>query len=194
MDQDNDGVFGEPIDDVFSGTITFASPDLVVGDAAAPTEVQNGEAITIEWTVTNFGGAAAAMPWTDRIVLSPNDIYGDADDVFLGTVTRSTDLANDASYTETLDLSVPFGVSGDYYVFIRTDYTNAVFEEDDLNNTASRAITIAEADPPADLIVDAITIPSLAYRGESFDLTWRVRNDRYRSNDCRPLDGPCLPQ
>uniref|UniRef100_UPI0035626DD0 CARDB domain-containing protein n=1 Tax=Stieleria sp. TaxID=2795976 RepID=UPI0035626DD0 len=79
--------------------------------------------------------------------------------------------------TASIEASIPFGIAGDYYVFMRTDHSNQVFEEDEMNNTLSRAITIAEADPPADLIVDAISIPASAFIGDTLKVTWRVRND-----------------
>ncbi len=177
MDQDGDGQFGEPDQDTFTATVIFAAPDLLFESFTVPSAAQNGDVLTLSWTVQNLGDTSAAHPWTDRIVLSQDDIYGNAGDIQLGTLVHSTELADGESYTGSIDVNIPFGIQGDYFILIRTDSSNQVFEISDGNNTTSQPIEIAIADPPADLIVDAITVPASGFIGDSIDVTWRVRND-----------------
>ncbi|MEL6107215.1 MAG: CARDB domain-containing protein, partial [Planctomycetota bacterium] len=177
MDQDGDGVFGEATEDQFVGAITFSAPDLSVSATTIPDSAKNGETITIDWTVLNDGAAAAASPWTDRIVISTDQIFGNADDIQLDSINRQQDLAVDGTYDQSVDITIPFEIVGDQFILLRTDSSRDVFEEDEANNTIVHPFSIEEADPPADLIVDAISIPSTAFRGETIDVTWRVRND-----------------
>ncbi len=177
MNQDGDEVFGEADEDTFTATVTFAAPDLTIDSFTVPTSAQNGDVVRIEWTVQNDGLATAAQPWTDRIVLSQDDVYGNSGDIELGRVVRRDDLVDGETYTAFIDVAIPFGIQDDYFILIRTDSAGQVFESSDVNNTTSRPITIALADPPADLIVDAITTPATGFIGDSIDVTWRVRND-----------------
>ena len=177
MDQDGDGIFGEIDEDRFVATVTFAAPDLKLDSITAGDVASNGDVVNVQWTVENLGAATSVNPWTDRVVLSGDDIYGNFDDVELGRFTRDDDLAVAGSYVASLDVEIPFGIDGDYFIIVRTDASNQVFEETDANNTLSRPITIELEDPPADLIVDAISVPSSGFIGDVVDVTWRVRND-----------------
>ena len=59
------------------------APDLVVTSLIVPTEtlIGNPADAQLSWTVANLGTAATTVAeWTDRLVLSTNDIHGDADD------------------------------------------------------------------------------------------------------------------
>ncbi|MBW8894166.1 MAG: hypothetical protein JF617_19450, partial [Burkholderiales bacterium] len=77
-----------------------AYADLAVVSVSAPTQVIDDPAsITVEWTVTNQGvGAGRSTGWTDRIVYSANDVFGDGDDIVLGDVVHNGALAAGASY------------------------------------------------------------------------------------------------
>ncbi len=177
MDQDGDGVFGETDEDRFIATVQFAAPDLQFDSITAPDSAKNGDVVTVQWTVNNIGSAGAANPWTDRIILSRDDFYGNGDDIQLGTLVHSEDVVSGENYSASLDVAIPFGISGDYFLLIRTDSSNQVFEENNANNTISRPLVVELEDPPADLIVDAITTPTNGFIGDSIDVTWRVRND-----------------
>ncbi|MEO1530342.1 MAG: Ig-like domain-containing protein, partial [Planctomycetota bacterium] len=128
MDQDGDGSFGEATEDQFNGVVTFSAPDLTVSASTIPNSAKNGETITIDWTVLNDGAAAAASPWTDRIVISGDQIFGNGDDIQLDTVTRDQDLAIDGTYNQSVDVTIPFGITGDRFILLRTDSSRDVFE------------------------------------------------------------------
>jgi hypothetical protein len=148
MDQDADGTFGEPIKDIFSGTVTFASPDLEIISATLPTEVQNGDTVSIEWVVQNNGGATAARPWTDRVYLSTDNVRGN--DVFVGSFDHSRNLASNASYTVTANPVIPANTAvGDYFVLVETDSTNRVDElTAEGNNISARGSQVSIALTP----------------------------------------------
>ena len=177
MNQDGDAVFGEPDEDTFTATVTFAAPDLTFDSFTVPTSTKNGDVVRIEWTVQNDGQATAIHPWTDRIVLSQDNVYGNSGDIELGRLIHAAELLEGDSYTGFINAAIPFGIQGDYFILVRTDSSNQVFETSDTNNTDSQPISIGLADPPADLIVDAITVPNTGFIGDNINVTWRVRND-----------------
>ena len=177
MNQDGDETFGEADEDTFTATVVFDAPDLSLESFTVPDDAQNGDIISLTWNVQNLGDTTSASPWTDRIVLSQDNVYGNAGDIQLATLVRDADLFDGETYTGTIDVEIPFGIQGDYFILVRTDSSNQVFEVSDTNNTLSQSIEIAVADPPADLIVDAISLPENGFIGDSIDVTWRVRND-----------------
>ncbi|MEM9826972.1 MAG: CARDB domain-containing protein, partial [Planctomycetota bacterium] len=177
MDQDGDGIFGEASEDQFNGSIVFATPDLEITDSQIADSASNGDGITVSFTVTNNGAAIAAASWLDRVVLSTDEIYGNADDVLLGTASTTDDLPIGASYEATIDISIPFGIEGDYHILARTNHNGGVYEDVVSNNTLIHDIEVLNAPPPADLIVDAITVPEDGFIGDTVEITYRVRND-----------------
>ncbi|OYP38028.1 CARDB domain-containing protein [Rhodopirellula sp. MGV] len=177
MDQDGDGIGAEPSEDQARGILRLDAPDLVITPNNIPTTAFNGELISVNYTVSNTGASDALNPWSDRLVLSTNAVYGDSDDIIIRTLNRQVDLLVDGSYDATIEFETPFIESGEYTLFVMVDRAEQVFEEDESNNLLTSPLTIEAAAPPADLIVDAISIPALAYRGATVDVTWRVRND-----------------
>jgi hypothetical protein len=160
--------------------------DLSVGAVANPTLSVVGESITVDWTVTNFGlgetgdgtPGGAVNSWLDRIVLSRNAAFGDGDDIVLADVARSEKLGTLQSYAGSWTGALPSGLSGTYYVLIRTDVGNAVYEPDEgYLNTAVGAEPIVVAPAPyADLEVTSVSAPAIAVVGEAITVNWTVQN------------------
>ena len=69
----------------------------------------------------NDGTAAAKVPWTDRVVLSQDDVFGNGDDVQLATASASSDVPAGQTYTQQVSVPLPFGLTGSYHVFIQLD-------------------------------------------------------------------------
>ena len=81
-----------------SSLITLTSnavsyPDLAVTAVGAPASARGGDVVTVNWTVLNQGVATGVSQWTDRIVLSADNIIGNADDVVLASVVHNGALA-----------------------------------------------------------------------------------------------------
>ncbi|MAE63746.1 MAG: hypothetical protein CMJ18_05695, partial [Phycisphaeraceae bacterium] len=178
MNEDGDGVFGEA-NDAFSFDLDLRLPDLVIENVDAPTDVTNGEPLTITWDARNAGTATATQPWEDRVVLTSDTVIGNSDDVLLGTVTVDADLPPGATAPRSVTADAPFGLTGTFNIVILTDRADAIEEgggggED--NNAAAQAIEVQFAPPPADLVVDVITVPSTAETGQTVTIAWRVLN------------------
>ncbi|MHC4996528.1 MAG: CARDB domain-containing protein, partial [Planctomycetota bacterium] len=176
MDQNANGQFGEPTD-AFSATTSLSFADLDVEAITAPASVNTGAPLTIEYTVANRGGADAVGSWFDRVVVSSDEFFGNPDDIIIGTHQRAGGLAVNDTYTASLTSSLPFGLEGDFTVFIVADINNQVREPNEDNNTAIQPIRIDFVAPPADLIVDAVTVTDTAGTGTPYDVAWRVTNN-----------------
>ena len=68
------------------------------------------------------GGSAATSAnfWHDDVYLS-SDATIDQDDSLLGSVQRTNALPAGESYTRSQTFTLPFELSGDYFVIVRTD-------------------------------------------------------------------------
>lgn len=167
-------------------------PDLRVDVVEAPNEEFSGTPITISWTVGNHGeGPTAEAGWYDRVIMSENDILGDADDRRLGDVWHSGRLgksdpdATDDTYTVSHTFNLPIGVIGDFHFFVITDVNNHVYEHgSDANNSAldmksdgtGPELTKILLTPPPDLEVYSVTVPANVEAGHTYNASWRVVN------------------
>ncbi|MDH7498796.1 MAG: CARDB domain-containing protein, partial [candidate division NC10 bacterium] len=160
-----------------SGELDFA--DLGVADMTVPANASSGEEIHIAWTVGNLGtGVTNAVEWHDRIVLSGNDKYGDADDIPLASVQHTGALDVGSEYGAEADVRLPLGIAGNYRLFVETDQNNAVFEYLFENNNigqSSSPLAIALT-PSADLETTNVVVPAIGVAGEPTNLSWTVTN------------------
>jgi subtilase family serine protease len=153
-----------------------AYPDLRAYGLSAPSNARGGDMLLVNWSVANDGSVDAVGDWIDRIVLSQDAIFGNADDQVLGTRTRTGGLAAGAFYDASLSVTIPTQLEGGFNLFLRTDATNVVVEPDTRanNDTGPRAVSLST--PFADLAVEAVAGPPTAPSGSRQDVTWRVRN------------------
>src|SRR5262249_39808932 len=82
-------------------------PDLQVGGVRAPLSALEGQNIVVTWAVTNSGlGPTIAGQWSDYLYLSLDQVP-DPTDTFLGYATRSGDLTNGQTYSQSLSVQLP---------------------------------------------------------------------------------------
>ncbi|TAK53398.1 MAG: hypothetical protein EPO25_10765, partial [Gammaproteobacteria bacterium] len=154
--------------------------DLRVSEVTAPAQTIGDPAwVTIGWTVTNEGtGAGLTGAWTDRIIVSGNDVLGDGDDRVIGSFDHSGLLAVGASYARSERLMLPAGFTGRYHLFVLTDATAAVFENGSEANNAGLAPEFFDVMPIgyANLQVTTATVAATAESGGQLAVSWRVDN------------------
>ena len=134
--------------------------------------------MTLSWTVTNEGtGDTLKSRWFDRIYMSSDSVL-DGSDLLLGEQNRNGVLAVGESYTATREVTLPIGVSGDFFFIVETDAGLQVFEQAfDGNNTGfDAAPTTINLTPPPDLEVEFIDAPSEATASRPFSIDYRVTN------------------
>jgi hypothetical protein len=175
------GLDSEYVLDVLSvptADISFPNLQVVNLSSLPATGLKSGDKPSFTFEAKNVGNlATAAVSWLDRVVLSSDLVYGNADDLEVGVFTRSGPLGAEAQYSVTGQLSIPDGVAGDYYVIVKTDHTNTVNEfvlEGDNETAAETTIAITRADYP-DLVVEnlAVSDPDL---GGQRTATWTLAN------------------
>ena len=153
------------------------APDLQVTSVDAAATAFAGQQFNVTWTVKNFGPGVANGTWHDSFYLSLDQIL-DNGDTYVGYKIRPENLTLNSSYTQTASLSIPKGLAGTFYVFVRTDAGNAIDERgQELNNTGydglSMQVTLL---PPADLVVGTIDVPINGVPGRNITIDYTVLN------------------
>ena len=126
--------------------------DLTVSNVNAPATLIGGIESTITWQATNTGPSrtgngtpgSTVDQWSDRLVASSNDVYGDADDREIGVVVHQGALDPSGGYGGSFTGIVPTGLSGDFYVFVEVNADGAVYEFDDQATNVAATTTTSE--------------------------------------------------
>src|SRR5581483_10224556 len=140
----------------------------------APASVLTDDEPTVSWTVTNTGELATSQTWKDQVWLSKNTFLGIFDTYFLGEVDRVRDLAPGESYTGQLTVHTPRVEAGSYFILVKTDSGDAVYERGRESDNVDSAAIDVQFRPPPDLQVTAATAPASALLGERTALSWTV--------------------
>jgi len=118
---------------------TPTQPDLVAGVPSVTGTPVAGGSVTLSVTTSNLGAGAAAAS-TTKLYLS-TDATVDAGDTVLATFGVGS-LARAQSQTNSLQVTLPGGLNGSYYLLAKADANSAVTESNETNNVSSRTITI----------------------------------------------------
>ncbi|TVQ13276.1 MAG: hypothetical protein EA361_09925, partial [Bacteroidetes bacterium] len=173
FNKNNNVITSQPIDIVLR-----PPPDLVVENIQAEEEMIASNTYSIEWTVKNQGANnPIEKSWRDAIYLSQSSTLGQ-DAIYLNQrgVSRGDTLSPGSTYTLTRNVTIPDGLSGDYFLHVHTDAANDVFEGPfDTNNVLSVPVTILAGSYP-DLMVSEVSVPEQMIAGESVTLSWTVLN------------------
>ena len=156
-----------------SGSVTITSddlpPDLIVYVLSTPANIAAGSIIPVQDTTKNQGSGGAPASKT-AFYLSLNTTW-DASDQYLGERTVSA-LGIGAAESVTTQIELPATMTpGTYYVIAKADWTSAVDEQSETNNTKSDS---TKAGP--DLTVSTLAAPQTATPGESVTVTDTTRN------------------
>jgi large repetitive protein len=116
-------------------------PDLTFTSVMAPGTAVAGATITITDTIRNAGaesspGSVVRFYFSVNLILDASDIKLDA-----GRVVPA--LAANTSNTGSATLTLPSGVSGNYYIIVVADGDQSVGESNESNNTVARFIQIS---------------------------------------------------
>ncbi len=148
--------------------------DLVITSLDVPSTAASSQPLTLSWSVKNQGiGVTAPSTWSDSISLA-TDPQGHNLVYSFPSFGHSGALAPGGSYSRSGEVILPDGISGTYYIVVRTGSPNEFIYTN--NNTAvSGPITVALT-PAPDLTVTSIQAPSTAESGSTIDVTWTVTN------------------
>lgn len=179
--------------------------NLAVSQAIRTGDTANsGQNMSLSWTVTNVGQVPTlGNQWIDALYLSPDDKFSPATDLLLRSWDVNGPLAIGSNYHRTRQFSAPYGISGDYYLFMRNDRNGSLKDLDYSDNHL--LVTDASGNPTSihinevptpDLVVRNFSAPVTVLAGQSFRVYWTVVNQGqgtldnvhvtdgiYRSND-----------
>ncbi|OGB06139.1 MAG: hypothetical protein A3E25_16225 [Burkholderiales bacterium RIFCSPHIGHO2_12_FULL_69_20] len=127
--------------------IDLAPPaDLVAGTVQVPDEAVLGASMAVTYTVTNASSFAALGSWRDVLYLSTDDVF-DTGDIYFGAADAYGPVAGGASYSRTVNASLPGVNPGAYKLIVRSDVRNVITELSEANNL-SASIDAVELDVP----------------------------------------------
>ncbi|MFM9024704.1 MAG: CARDB domain-containing protein, partial [Planctomycetaceae bacterium] len=180
---DGDAVFEDASEGDNTRSTAFTAqltppPDLRVTAVAAPPQAASGATMPVKWTVLNGGsGQTLETSWHDAVYLSA-DTTLDPGDRLLGTLQRTGRLAAGGSYTASLSVMLPIGVSGSFHVLVRTDAFDTVFEHTAEGNNVGADPTPVDIrlTAPPDLAVTGVTSPATAIANQAIEVSYAVAN------------------
>lgn len=161
-------------------TFTVAQlPNLELTSITVPPTVFSGQNVEISWEVTNIGAAETGLNrfWYDEIYISDDTILDLQTDTRLGYRNNFSALLPQQNYTNTASFFIPNGISGDFYILVRTNYIPTLVESDYSNNLKHSATPIdINLSNYSDLTIPSANAPVNAFGGQNFPITWTVKN------------------
>jgi hypothetical protein len=152
------------------------APDLVVTAFSCDAQGTAGQPLAVRWTVGNQGpGVTVPGRWGTALYLSTDAVL-EGSDLLLGTAARSSGLMPGETASESLTVSLPGWASGPFYLFAKTDAGNEVYEGSGESNNTARTQFMIYLPPPADLVVQEVTVPLTAIPGEPVTISWTLAN------------------
>ena len=156
-------------------------PDLQVTTVQPPHDAFSGQAVSLKYAVTNFGlgqTQPSEVQWHDRVYISTN-VTLDSSATYLGDIVHNGGLTPQAGYTTTSSLTLPVGISGDWYFIVSADIFNEVYEAafEDNNNTTAAYVTHIALTPPPDLVTTITQSPTNVLSSHLLSVTYTVFNN-----------------
>ena len=107
-----------------------------------PSALKSGDALQIQWTVSNHSSVPSEGAWTDALYLSDDNVW-DLNDRLMGKASFTGTLTTGQSYTSSLNVTVPPTKVGQYRLIVRPDIFNEVYEGlDEANNVTTSPNTL----------------------------------------------------
>ncbi|MFT5526538.1 MAG: hypothetical protein ACI9HK_004515, partial [Pirellulaceae bacterium] len=153
--------------------------DLAISSVTAPSSADSNETISVTWSGGNFGAIDLVQStWTDRVYLSADQRFDVIGDIPLRSVSVTESLAVGETYTRSADITLPGGIGGEYYLFVRTD------ANDDVPEFIFESNNETSADAPLQInrlfadfsLLDASTTTPQTRQGSPVSLEWTMQN------------------
>ncbi|WP_168215735.1 CARDB domain-containing protein [Roseimaritima ulvae] len=164
--------------------------DLHATEVVAPELAIVGEPATVNWNVSNAGTGTTGdgtpdgviESWVDRVYVSTDSTFGNADDRLIAEVIRDGSLAAGESYSGSWTGEVPSGLEGSYHWFVRVDSDAIVYEYDDIKSNVARTHDVVSIAPGryVDLLPDELHSVTSASSGQLLHVTWTTANQGIR--------------
>jgi len=150
-------------------------PDLVVKTVTARDTASANEAVSVTWEVENQGtGIIEDANWSDRVFLSTTE-DGSSDIIHLSSKGIKENLDLNAIYSTQASITIPRNIVGDYYIFVKTDVSDNLYEHEGEGNNITRSEQPIHITTP-DLTVENIVVPETGNSGQIITIEWEVVN------------------
>ena len=178
---ENNNITSRPI------TITLAPwADLRVSSVSGPPVDTIGTTINVQYSVQNIGtGNINSKTWNDQLYLSPSNNLAETNLIPLGSVAQTRSLLANQSYSQSLSVTIPNIAAGTYYLLLKTDFNNTIFENVNENNNTGVSVSsillkiiVVTPPQPIDLSVSNGQILSTTVTaGLPVNIEWTVKNN-----------------
>jgi len=152
-------------------------PDLAPESFNYTTNGVAGQPMTLEYAIRNIDNDGhASGNWNDAVYLSLDSLLG-PNDLFLGQKLRTGGLSANGFYNNSLEVTLPLGISGNYFLLLKADAGGGITEENEANNVIGKYIFITQP-LPGDLYVagEEIAMPPLDTIATDLTVSWRLKN------------------
>ena len=158
--------------------VSVSAPDLELSALTIPNgDAWSGGAAELSYTITNNGNVTASHAQVvDKIYFNTSiDSFQESD--LIDTFAHPLNLAPHASANFFHTVTLPNGISGNYYYHVVCNANNTVCENGALANNAvdSRSVNV-HLSPSPDLVVTRVSTPSNVYLGANFELSYTIKN------------------
>ncbi|GAI94146.1 unnamed protein product, partial [marine sediment metagenome] len=158
--------------------ITVVKPDLSVPTVNAPTTGNSGQPVSVNYTVANNSqGAVSDRFRKDYIYLGNNPTF-DGTAVQIDSVSYSTyNIPSKGSVALQKQVTLPNGISGAKYVFVKANGAASFSETTFANNTSVNGAPInITLTPPPDLTITSINMPATVSSNTGFPFAYTLNN------------------
>jgi subtilase family serine protease len=154
--------------------VVIGGPDLQVADAIVQNAATLGRPLSVVYTQRNAGNRSTQRAWTDRLFISTDNVFGNANDVVLGEVSSGDVLVGGGERTRTFSGNMPASIGiGSYFLFVQGDVNGNLSETVEGNNVS---LGTAFAVSAANLTVSGVTGPSSIGLGQNVTVSYAVNN------------------
>ena len=152
------------------------TPDLAVSETEVLDAVVAGQLARIAYTVTNVGEIPVEQQtWNDKVFVSFNNSYESNDLQLLTQNRQNVSLAQNESYRDTLNFTIPLTYSGNLYLLMMANANNDPYEINHANNMEAVAVNVT-VPLPGDLIVTDVVCQNSIVSGNVLHAVWTIKN------------------
>ncbi|UOQ69176.1 CARDB domain-containing protein [Hymenobacter volaticus] len=158
-------------------TIALTDPaDLVVEALSVPRQLIAGQQLHLPYTVRNQGkGVAQSALWSDKFYISTTPGIASGS-LLIGRRERTAGLAANAAYRDSVQVNIPPGYSGVYYIVAVVDGGNVVYEHLAEENNSYAAVVEIQSPTPTDLIITETEVPATVGLGDDLQAAYIIKN------------------
>ena len=152
-------------------------PDLIVLNVQSQAVIGIPGLLNVTYTVKNQGtGVTLPGFWLDKLFFSNDSVIGN--DIELDSKANLNALMPGASYNGSFQIET--SRLGEYFLYVQTDKDLSIRESDETNNSTFRnpgkVLLVSQFTSPDVVGIGSAFVPSTAVGGQTFSLSYKVRN------------------